>query len=500
MLGQQTTLIEKRLDKTGDIRMKRRLTMLIADDVEVNRASLRAIFEDEYKVVEAENGNVAIYELENRKIDIVILDLCMPGVDGAGVLKWMRSRTDYSQIPVIVKTAIDENTEGVMLELGADDFIFSPCNPAIIKKRVKNITQKYILEHELLYRQMEQERCFSRIKNHFTMAIFQKVCENLEEMMALSKTAQTEQDSRKIRGMLESFYEQGERMKELLGDIAEVYAIRKEKDECQEKVFSVREMAKQLATERNHVFEEGEILHEYLFGDVEHIRMLWEKLLSALGGGAGNKEKVKTCYHVTLLGERQAALKISAKTEVPVVIDETQYLILKSMVEMLQGTLQKEGQEKTVVSVTIPMKAGKIPVKKCRDFKSMRILSVGDESIYRDYYITILTRLGLRYDVAEEGNEALKLLRGAYHSGDGYDICFVNWQLEERQAAEFMAKVREIYDPDTLVLVCLSNGDEALESEIKKAGADYVMEKPVYQSTVYQVLTDICQKEENLES
>lgn len=479
--------------------MKRRLTMLIADDVEVNRASLQAIFEDEYEIAEAEDGNAAIHELQNRKIDIVILDLCMPGVDGAGVLKWMRSQSEYSQIPVIVKTAIDENTEGVMLESGADDFIFSPCNPAIIKKRVKNIAQKYILEHELLYRQMEQERSFGRIKNNFTMAIFGKVCESLEQMMVLSKKAQAEPDMEKVRELLESFYAQGEQMKELLGDIAEVYALRREKDGCREKVFSVREMGKQLAAERNLIFEEGEIAHEYLFGDMEYIRMVWGKLLSALGGASEKKEKVKTCCSVTLLGERQAVLKLSAETEAAVLMDETQHLILKSMVEMLQGTLQKEGREQTAFSVTIPMKKGKIPVRKCRDFKSMRVLSVGDESIYRDYYTTILTRLGLRYDVAEDGKEALELLRGAYRSGDGYDICFVNWQMEEGQAAEFMAKVREIYEPDTLVLVCLSNEGETSESEIKKAGADYVMEMPIYQSTVYQVLTDICQKEENIE-
>lgn len=476
--------------------MKRRLTMLIADDVEVNRASLQAIFEDEYEIAQAEDGNAAIRELQNRKIDIVILDLCMPGVDGAGVLKWMRSEPEYSQIPVIVKTAIDENTEGVMLESGADDFIFSPCNPAIIRNRVKNITQKYILEHELLHRQMEQERCFSRIKNDFTMAIFGKVCENLEEMISLSKRAEMEQDSEKVREMLGNFCNQGEQMKSLLRDIAEVYSIRKEKDECREKVFSIREMANQIAAESNLVFEEEEIAHEYLFGDMEHIRKVWTKLLSAVCEGAEKKELVRTRYAVEPLGEKQAVIKISLETDTATQIDETQYLIMRSMAEMLQGTMQEEGKEGTAFCVTFPVKKGKAPVKKCRDFKSMRILSVGDESIYRDYYTTILTRLGLRYDVAEEGNEALKLLWSAYRSGDGYDICFVNWQMEEGKAAEFMTEVRKAFDQDTLVLVCLSEEGETLETEIKKAGADYVMAKPIYQSTVYQLLTDICQNNE----
>ena len=56
--------------------------MLVIDDVEVNRASLRAIFEEEYKIIEAADGNAAILMLQKEAVDLVILDLCMPGMEG----------------------------------------------------------------------------------------------------------------------------------------------------------------------------------------------------------------------------------------------------------------------------------------------------------------------------------------------------------------------------------------------------------------------------------
>ena len=106
--------------------MQERLFMLVVDDVDVNRASMKAMFEDEYEIIEAENGLEAMEILRQRKIDVVILDVHMPLLDGAGVLGQMKADSALRYIPVIVKTAIDENMELKMLECGADDFIFSP--------------------------------------------------------------------------------------------------------------------------------------------------------------------------------------------------------------------------------------------------------------------------------------------------------------------------------------------------------------------------------------
>jgi len=58
--------------------MQEKLVMLVVDDVEVNRGSMRAMFREEYEVIEAENGQKAMEILRRKRVDVVILDVCMP--------------------------------------------------------------------------------------------------------------------------------------------------------------------------------------------------------------------------------------------------------------------------------------------------------------------------------------------------------------------------------------------------------------------------------------
>lgn len=119
--------------------------MLVIDDVEVNRASLRAIFEEEYKIIEAADGNAAILMLQKEAVDLVILDLCMPGMDGTEVLRWIRSSKRHKHIPVIVKTAIDETIEEEILEAGADGlYLFALQSVNYPESCQKYCTQVYL--------------------------------------------------------------------------------------------------------------------------------------------------------------------------------------------------------------------------------------------------------------------------------------------------------------------------------------------------------------------
>ena len=128
--------------------MEKKLTMLIVDDTEVNRASLMAIFAPDYELLEAGDGEEALAILRKVKVDIVILDLFMPRKNGFDVIREMKGCETLRDIPIVVKTAIDEDTEEEALELGADEYIPSPGKPSVIRNRVHNIVRKDILEKE----------------------------------------------------------------------------------------------------------------------------------------------------------------------------------------------------------------------------------------------------------------------------------------------------------------------------------------------------------------
>ena len=82
------------------------MTILIVDDIEINRAILTEIFKDEYNIIEASNGVEAVEVLNgDTRISAMLLDLLMPEMDGLGVLREMNKSGKIKSIPVFLITA-----------------------------------------------------------------------------------------------------------------------------------------------------------------------------------------------------------------------------------------------------------------------------------------------------------------------------------------------------------------------------------------------------------
>lgn len=137
---------------------EKRSTILIADDFMINRQLLKNIFQEQYEILEAENGKEAITLLTRYQDDIVLvfLDILMPVKSGIEVLQFMEEEQLIKFIPVIVITgeATDESDERVY-ELGASDIIYKPFAPNVVMRRAKNIMELY--EHRIgLEKKLEQ--------------------------------------------------------------------------------------------------------------------------------------------------------------------------------------------------------------------------------------------------------------------------------------------------------------------------------------------------------
>ena len=130
---------------------KSRVTILIVDDVEINRTILAEIFKDDYNILEADNGLQAI-EMINGSFGIsaVLLDLIMPGINGLEVLKEMNKSGKTDSIPVFLITAA-ESQKALMdgYQLGAVDVIMKPFMPNFIKCRINNVIELYAHRNKL---------------------------------------------------------------------------------------------------------------------------------------------------------------------------------------------------------------------------------------------------------------------------------------------------------------------------------------------------------------
>ena len=111
-----------------------RPTLLIVEDNELNRDILNEILKDEYKTYLAENGaeGLRLLRQHSAEIDLVLLDIEMPVMNGYDVLKAVRFDPELKDIPIIIITANDSVEEEVRcLKLGAKDFIRKPFNATI---------------------------------------------------------------------------------------------------------------------------------------------------------------------------------------------------------------------------------------------------------------------------------------------------------------------------------------------------------------------------------
>ena len=135
------------------IHIKRKQKILIADDSEMNRSILVDMLEDEYEIMEVENGVEAVAVMEKYGVDLslLLLDIVMPEMDGFGVLGVMNEHRWIDDIPVIMISA--ESSPAFIDKaygMGATDFIVRPFNESVVRRRVVNTILLYAKQKKLM--------------------------------------------------------------------------------------------------------------------------------------------------------------------------------------------------------------------------------------------------------------------------------------------------------------------------------------------------------------
>lgn len=123
------------------MRMEPEPHLLVVDDHRDIREPLaRYLAKHGFRVSTAESAQSARRILQTSAIDLVVLDIMMPGEDGLSLCRDLRAT---SQIPVVLLTALDEETDRIVgLEIGADDYVTKPFNPRELLARIKAVLRR----------------------------------------------------------------------------------------------------------------------------------------------------------------------------------------------------------------------------------------------------------------------------------------------------------------------------------------------------------------------
>ncbi len=129
--------------------MDNRKTILVVDDTETNIDILLEILDDGYDILVALDGKSALEIINEEKIDLILLDIMMPDMDGYEVCTILKSQEDTVDIPIIFITAkIDEDSIEKAYECGGIDYITKPFKPRELTARIKTqIKLKGLIDH-----------------------------------------------------------------------------------------------------------------------------------------------------------------------------------------------------------------------------------------------------------------------------------------------------------------------------------------------------------------
>ncbi len=120
--------------------------ILIVDDEEDILELIKFnLLREGYHVTAVMTGEEAVKVVKNEKVNLIVLDLMLPGIDGFEVTRQIKNSPDISDVPIIMLTAKGEESDVVTgLELGADDYIAKPFSPKIFIARVKTTLRRKV--------------------------------------------------------------------------------------------------------------------------------------------------------------------------------------------------------------------------------------------------------------------------------------------------------------------------------------------------------------------
>jgi CheY-like chemotaxis protein len=118
--------------------------VLVTDDEPITRMLVKLLLErEQFEVLEATNGKQAVEIAVRERPDLVLCDLNMPEMDGFEAIARIRKDFSLSTLPIVVLTAEDgDGVERRVLELGADDYIVKPFDPAVLLSRVNAVFRR----------------------------------------------------------------------------------------------------------------------------------------------------------------------------------------------------------------------------------------------------------------------------------------------------------------------------------------------------------------------
>ena len=123
--------------------MKKTSLLIIEDEEDIQELLQYNLSKEGFRTIGALSGEDGLKKVRKERIDLIVLDLMLPGMDGLDVCRHLKKDDKTQNIPIVMVTAKGEEADVVTgLEMGADDYIVKPFSPKILVARIKSVLRR----------------------------------------------------------------------------------------------------------------------------------------------------------------------------------------------------------------------------------------------------------------------------------------------------------------------------------------------------------------------
>lgn len=168
--------------------------------------------------------------------------------------------------------------------------------------------------------------------------------------------------------------------------------------------------------------------------------------------------------------------------------------IVQNLIMLMGGHIDVKSKvgEGTAFTVELPFELSDtdLQVIQPEDMKSLEVLVVDDDKDICEHTALLLNKMKIHAEWVLSGKEAVERVISAHNDGCEFDVCFIDWKMPDMDGVETTRRIREKVGRETPIIISAYDWSE-IEEEAREAGADAFISKPLFESSIFNVLVNV---------
>lgn len=169
--------------------------------------------------------------------------------------------------------------------------------------------------------------------------------------------------------------------------------------------------------------------------------------------------------------------------------------ITQNLVSLMGGYIHVKSKlgKGTTFSVELPFEQSDVDLQPLQEevLQALDVLVVDDEQDICEHAALLLKKMKIHAEWVLGGAEAVERVVLAQETGNGFDVCFIDWKMPDMDGVETTRRIREKVGPDTPIIIISAYDWSDIEEEARAAGVNAFIAKPMFQSSIYNVLVSV---------